>query len=86
MPYLPPSTHKPMALALIFGCARSGTSILGEVFAASDEVSYIFEAHRVWERAGLGENDSHRLIDRHARPEITAWYKVGCPARRPSVD
>ena len=65
-------------LALIFGCARSGTSILGEVFAASEEVSYAFEASHVWERAGLGENDSHRLTELHARPEIAesirSWF------------
>ena len=65
-------------LALIFGCARSGTSILGEVFAASEEVSYVFEASYVWERAGLGENDSHRLTELHARPEIAesirSWF------------
>ena len=50
-----------MNIALIIGCARSGTSILGELVSAHPDVKYIFEAHPIWELAALGENDSHRL-------------------------
>ncbi len=59
-----------MNIALVMGCARSGTSILGELIAAHPEVRYKHEAHAVWDKAGLGENDSHRLTQQHATPEI----------------
>lgn len=67
-------------IAFIIGCARSGTSILGELIAAHPEVRYIFEAHEIWEQAGPGENDSHRLTAEHATPEvrkrIRAWFQA----------
>ncbi len=59
-----------MNIALVMGCARSGTSILGELIAAHPQVSYKHEAHAVWDRAGLGENASHRLTHAHATPEV----------------
>ena len=59
-----------MNIALIIGCARSGTSILGELIGSHPEVNYIFEAHHIWEIAGLGVNESHRLLDIHATPEV----------------
>jgi hypothetical protein len=68
-------------IAFIIGCARSGTSILGELIGAHPEVSYIFEAHRVWEQAGFGVNGSHRLTAAQATPEITTairrWFEAG---------
>lgn len=57
-------------LALIMGCARSGTSILGELIASHPAVKYKHEAHAIWDRAGLGENASHRLTQTHATPEV----------------
>ena len=36
-----------MNLAFVVGCARSGTSILGELIASHPEVNYVFEAHSV---------------------------------------
>ncbi len=57
-------------LALIMGCARSGTSILGELIGAHPAVRYKHEAHSVWNKAGLGENDSHRLTAEHATPKV----------------
>ncbi len=59
-----------MNLALIMGCARSGTSILGELIAAHPDVKYKHEAHEVWNKAGLGENESHRLTAAHATATI----------------
>jgi len=57
-------------LALIMGCARSGTSILGELIGSHPEVRYKHEAHSVWNKAGLGENGSHRLTAEHATPKV----------------
>jgi len=59
-----------MSIALIMGCARSGTSILGELIGSHPEVKYKHEAHAVWNKAGHGENESHRLIAAHATPEV----------------
>jgi len=59
-----------MNIALIMGCARSGTSILGELLASHPEVKYKHEAHAVWDKAGLGENDSHRLTQQHATSQV----------------
>lgn len=64
-----------MNLALVIGCARSGTSILGELIAAHPQVKYIFEAHDVWESAGAGENDSHRLSAAHATPQVRQYIR-----------
>lgn len=48
-------------LAFIVGCARSGTSILGELIAAHPAVKYVFEATKVWESIGRRADGSHRL-------------------------
>ncbi len=68
-----------MDIAFVIGCARSGTSILGELLAAHPSVNYIFEAHEVWELAGPGINRSHRLLAHHAgaevRAQIRAWFE-----------
>ncbi len=69
-----------MNIALIVGCARSGTSILGELIASHPEVKYIFEAHHIWEIAGLGENESHCLLKEHATPDVK---RVCSPLHRP---
>lgn len=65
------SITPPLNIALVIGCARSGTSILGELIAAHPDVRYVFEAVTVWERGGSGENDSHRLIAAHATPALS---------------
>jgi len=41
--------------AMIVGCSRSGTSILGEVVGAHHAVSYHFEPGRPWWRSGQGD-------------------------------
>lgn len=38
-----------MAIVFIIGCARSGTSILGELVASHPDVTYFFEEHRLWQ-------------------------------------
>jgi LPS sulfotransferase NodH len=64
----------------IIGCARSGTSILGEIIASHPSVKYIFEAHDVWETAGKGENDSHRLtevhVDQSVEKRLREWVET----------
>ena len=71
-----------MEVALVVGCARSGTSILVELIAAHPSVSYVFEAHQVWECAGSGSNQSHRLTAEAATPEvreaIAGWFARNC--------
>jgi len=64
-----------MNIALIVGCARSGTSILGELVGSHPDVKYIFEAHSIWEMAGYGENESHRLTEEKATPQIVATVR-----------
>ncbi len=59
-----------MNFAFIIGCAKSGTSILGELIASHPDVNYLFEAHQIWEMIGLGENQSHRLTEEHATPDV----------------
>lgn len=70
-----------MKLGLIIGCARSGTSILGELVGAHEQVNYIYEAHEAWEIGGLGANDSHRLTERHANPEVIDAVRTWFAAR-----
>jgi glycosyltransferase involved in cell wall biosynthesis len=63
----------------IVGCARSGTSILGELIASNPNVKYIFEASNIWELGGMGENESHRLTAQHAtkpvKRQIREWFE-----------
>lgn len=59
-----------MNIALIIGCARSGTSILGELIAAHPDVFYLFEAQRVWELGPQAADGSHRRTAADAIPEI----------------
>jgi hypothetical protein len=59
-----------MNIALIIGCARSGTSILGELLAAHEDVEYVFEAHQVWEIAPPPPDASHRQAGQDATAEI----------------
>lgn len=45
-----PSFHPDQTVFLI-GCARSGTSILGETIAAHSRVTYLYEVSSIWKRA-----------------------------------
>lgn len=55
----------------IVGCARSGTSILGEVVAAHPRVTYLYEASAIWNKLFPGRPD-HRLTEADADPEVVA--------------
>lgn len=57
-------------VALVVGCARSGTSILGELLGSHPSIRYIFEAQAIWNVGGTGVNDSHRLVAAHATPVV----------------
>ncbi len=69
-----------LRIALIVGCARSGTSILGELVASHPDVTYIFEAHHLWESVGSGPDGSHRLDAAHAtagvRARVRQWFRA----------
>ena len=64
------SVDESLRVALVIGCARSGTSILGELIASHPDVKYVWEAHEIWETAGSGLADSDRLLAEHATPEV----------------
>jgi hypothetical protein len=75
------------SMAFVVGCARSGTSILGELIAAHPSVKYVFEATKVWESIGRRADGSHRLTHADAswrvRPRIRrqfARYHGPCEA------
>lgn len=50
-----------LPMAFVVGCARSGTSILGELLAAHPQVDYLFEVNKIWCCAGEPSDGSHRL-------------------------
>lgn len=59
----------PLPIALILGCARSGTSILGELIASHPQVLYMFES-AIWGKAVGDPRESHRLTAADAREEV----------------
>lgn len=75
----------PAGPVFVVGCARSGTSIVGELLASHPRVHYLFERHQVWERDGIGPDGSHRLTADAATPvrraaiveELTAGVPAG---------
>ena len=54
-------------IAFLVGCARSGTSILGEAIAEHPQVTYLFEVSSIWNDL-VPERPDHRL----SRPDATA--------------
>lgn len=73
-PLVAPSA--PLHVGLVLGCARSGTSILGELIAAHERVRYLYEAHEIWELGGSGPDGSHRLDAAAATPEVVARVRA----------
>lgn len=59
------------ATAFVVGCARSGTSILGEALGAHPEVAYLFEASFVWNALAPQRGDD-RLVATDASAEVKA--------------
>jgi len=65
----------------LIGCARSGTSILGEAIAAHPHVAYLFEASRIWNELVPSRPD-HRLVAADVTPEVAlAIYRALVEAR-----
>jgi hypothetical protein len=54
-------------IAFLVGCARSGTSILGEAIAEHPQVTYLFEVSSIWNDL-VPDRPDHRL----SRPDATA--------------
>ena len=61
--------------AFLVGCARSGTSIFGELLASHPDVAYLFEVSSMWNEV-VPERSDHRLEPADATPEIArAMYE-----------
>lgn len=56
-------------LAFVVGCARSGTSILGEALAAHPGVEYLFELSPMWSEL-IEDREDHRLEAADAAPDL----------------
>lgn len=66
----------------LIGCARSGTSILGEALAEHPRIAYLFEASRIWNELVPGRPD-HRLTAADADPDVArAIYQALSEAQR----
>jgi hypothetical protein len=57
------------APVFLIGCARSGTSILGEAIAAHPRVAYLFEASAIWNTL-VPEQPDHRLTGAQASAPV----------------
>ena len=69
----------------LVGCARSGTSILGEAIAAHPRVAYLFEASTVW-NARVPQKTDQRLTGEDATPGIAEETYRKLSALRSSLD
>jgi hypothetical protein len=66
----------------LVGCARSGTSILGEAIAAHRRVAYLFEVNSIWNEL-VPRKPDHRLVEADATPEVAkAIYQALFEARK----
>lgn len=62
--------------AFLMGCARSGTSILGEALAEHPRIAYLFEASAIWNDL-VPDRPDHRLTAADASPEVArAIYRA----------
>jgi adenosyl cobinamide kinase/adenosyl cobinamide phosphate guanylyltransferase len=67
-------------LAFVVGCARSGTSVVGELLASHPDVSYAWESHRVWNYVVRpGKHD--RLTAEAASPRAARRVRRGLQER-----
>lgn len=61
-------------LVFFFGCARSGTSVLGELIAQHPNVDYLGEQNQaLWH--GLNDDDHHRMTSYDATDEAIATLR-----------
>lgn len=72
-----------MKITFITGCARSGTSILGELISAHPEVNYVYE-EKVWKKITNVRDGSHVVSIKDITPQkkakLRSWmacYKKG---------
>jgi len=66
--------------AFIVGCARSGTSILGEAVAADPRVTYLYEVSPLWDKV-LPERPDHRLTREDATAQTAAALRAELSGR-----
>ncbi len=66
----------------LVGCARSGTSILGEIIAVHPRVTYLYEVSAIWNRVLPGRRD-HRLTPADATAEVIERLHQELGARMP---
>ena len=64
-------------IAFLVGCARSGTSILGEAIAEHPQVTYLFEVSSIWNDL-VPERPDHRLSETSQLPGYIHYF--GLPA------
>jgi Sulfotransferase family len=69
-----------VAIVFIVGCARSGTSILGEVVAAHPRVTYLYEVSSIWNRV-FPDRPDDRLTAADASPEAVERLEEELGAR-----
>ena len=66
-----------MDITFVVGCARSGTSIFGELIRAHPNVMYVYE-EPIWRK--LAETDHHAVtVDDIAKPKrgkLRKWFKM----------
>ena len=66
-----------MDITFVVGCARSGTSILGELISKHDKVMYVYE-EPIWRRKA--ETDHHAVtlgdISKANRSKLRKWFKM----------
>jgi len=62
-------SHSNSTPVFLIGCARSGTSILGEAIAAHPRVAYLFEASAIWNTL-VPERPDHRLAEADASASV----------------
>ena len=68
-------------IAFLVGCARSGTSILGEAIAEHPQVTYLFEVSSIWNDL-VPERPDHRLSRADATADVArAMYPALASAR-----
>lgn len=81
-----PSINPPVSF--IFGCGRSGTTILGKLLATHDEVCYLFEPYHIWRAIlpstdmiqlyGMNENGTHCILESESVNETVTQRFNAC--------
>jgi hypothetical protein len=72
-------------IAFLVGCARSGTSILGEAIAEHPQVTYLFEVSSIWNDL-VPERPDHRLLRRDATADVARTMYPALAAARDEAE